>query len=106
MIITNRSHVQFRGVTCTASYDYYATATGCVRCRTTYTPVEERLRYLRGHKTVQLLNLAFVQQVSDCMMYLGLQLDLPEAAELFAAIAASPLRADDCALEIADLLNA
>ena len=106
MIINTRTRVQFRGVTCTASYDYYATATGCVMCRVTYTPIRKELCHLRGHKTVQLLNLAFVQQVNDSMMFLGLQLDMPEAAELFATLAASDLRADDCALEIADLLNA
>ena len=33
MIITNRSHVQFRGVTCTCEFNYYATATCAVVCR-------------------------------------------------------------------------
>ena len=105
MIIETKTRVMFRGVTCTATYDYYATATGCVRCRVTYTPVARELRYLRGHKTVQLLNLAFVQRVSDSMMFLGSELDMPEAAALFATLASSSLRADDCALTLAEWLN-
>lgn len=105
MIIESKKHVQFRGTTCIASYDYYATATGAVVCRTTYTPVEKSLRYLRGHKTVQLLNLAFALNVSDCMMLLGLSLDMPEAAALFDALAGSNLRPDDCSRCIADYVN-
>lgn len=106
MILENKKHVQFRGVTCTATYDYYATATGAVVCRTTYTPVEKSLRHLHGHKTVQLLNLAFALNVSDAMIFLGLQLDDAPAAELFNALASSDLHADDCALTIVDYLNA
>ena len=106
MIIESKKHVQFRGVTCIASYDYYATATGAVVCRTTYTPVEKSLRHLRGHSTCQLLNLAFAMQVSDAMMFLGLQLDDAPAAELFNALASSDLHADDCSLTIVDYLNA
>ena len=106
MIIENKKNVKFRGITCTASYDYYATATGAVVCRTTYTPVEKSLRHLRGHSTCQLLNLAFALNVSDCMMLLGLSLDMPEAASLFDALAGSNLRPDDNACCIADLLNA
>lgn len=105
MIISNCKHVEFRGVECTREFDYYATATGAVVCRTTYTPVEKRLRHLRGHSTCQLLNLAFALNVSDCMMFLGLQLDHAPAAELFAALAGSNLRADDCARDIADYVN-
>lgn len=60
-------------------------------------------RYL--HSTCQLLNLAFALNVSDCMMFLGLQLDHAPAAELFAALAGSNLRADDCARDIADYVN-
>lgn len=106
MIINNRKHVVFQGVICTREFDYYATATGAVVCRTTYTPVEKRLRHLRGHSTCQLLNLAFALSVSDCMMFLGLSLDHAPAAELFAALAGSNLRADDCAHDIAEWLNA
>ena len=106
MIVTNRSHVQFRGVTCTREFDYYATATGAVMCRTSYTPVDKQLRHLRGHSTCQLLNLAFALSVRDCMMLLGLQLDHAPAAELFAALADSDLRADGCARDIAEWLNA
>lgn len=106
MLINTRANVQFRGVTCTASYDYYATATGAVVCRVTYTPVARELHYLHGHKTVQLLNLAFALTVSDCMMLLGLSLDMPEAVALFDALASSTLHADDCARCIAEWLNA
>lgn len=106
MIITNKTRVVFHGVTCTRTFDFYATATGAVVCRTTYTPVEKSLRHLRGHSTCQLLNLAFALSVSDCMMLLGLQLDNDPAAELFAALTSSNLRADDCARGIADYLNA
>lgn len=106
MIITNRSHVQSHGVTCTRQFDYYATATGAVVCRVTFTPVARNLRYLRGHKTVQLLNLAFALNVSDCMMLLGLSLDMPEAVALFDALASSNLDATDNATSIAEWLNA
>lgn len=105
MIINNRSHVQFRGVTCTREFDYYATTAGAVLCRTTFIPIRKELRHLRGHSTCQLLNLAFALNVSDCMMFLGLQLDHTPAAELFAALAGSNLRADDCARDIADYVN-
>lgn len=106
MIIENRSHVQFRGVTCTRTFDYYATAAGCVKCRTTYTPAARNLRHLRGHETCQLLNLVLLGSVSDAMAFLGVQLDTPEGSELFAALASSTLRADDDASCIAELLNA
>lgn len=105
MIISNKTRVVFQGVTCTRTFDYYATVTGAVICRTTFIPVEKRLRHLRGHSTCQLLNLAFALNVSDCMMFLGLQLDHANAAELFAALAGSNLRADDCARDIAEWLN-
>ena len=105
MIIEGKKHVQFRGTDCTASYDYYATATGAVVCRVTYTPVARELRYLRGHKTVQLLNPAIALNVRDCMMLLGLSLDMPETAVLFDALASSDLRADDCSRCIADYVN-
>lgn len=106
MIINDKKHVQFRGVTCTASYDYYATATGAVVCRVTFIPVARNLRHLRGHKTVQLLNLAFALSVSDCIMLLGLSLDMPEAIALFGALASSNLDATDDATCIIKWLNA
>lgn len=106
MIITNRSHVQFRGVTCTRKFDYYATATGVVKCRVTFIPVARDLRHLRGHFTCQLLNLALIDNVQGAFMFLGLQLDDAPAAELFTALASSTLAADADATCIADYLNA
>lgn len=106
MIITNRSHVQFRGVTCTREFDYYATRGGAVKCRVTFIPVRKGLHHLRGHATVQLLNLALLESVSDAMLFLGVQLDDAPAAELFAALASSNLAADSDATCIADYLNA
>lgn len=106
MIIPNRSHVQFRGITCTRQFDFYATATGAVVCRVTFTPVARNLCHLRGHKTVQLLNLALCEDVQSAMMFLGLQLEQPEAAALFTVLASAPLDADAPAETIAEWLNA
>ena len=106
MIINTRTRVQFRGVTCTRTFDYYATASGTVKCRVIYTPVARELRHLRGHAMCQLLNLALIERVGDAMLYLGLQLDMSEAAELFAALASSSLDAQDDATCIAEWLNA
>ena len=106
MIINTKNRVQFRGVECICAFDYYATASGAVKCRATYTPVKRELRHLRGHATVQLLNLALLASVSDAMLFLGVQLDDAPAAELFAALASSNLAADGDAYCIADYLNA
>lgn len=106
MIITNRSHVQFRGVVCVRTFDYYATKSGAVKCRVTYTPIKRELRHLRGHETVQLLNLALVDNVQSALIFLGLQLEDSPAAELFAALASSTLDASDDATCIIDYLNA
>lgn len=106
MIINTRSRVEFRGVTCTSSFDYYATASGAVKCRVTYTPVCKDLRHLRGHATIQLLNLALVPDVHGVMMVLGLCMNDDASRELFAALAGSTLRPDDDATLIADYLNA
>lgn len=105
MIISTRTRVQFRGVTCTRTFDYYATAAGAVMCEITYTPVAHELRDLRGHATVQLLNLALVDTVQSALMFLELQLDDAPAAELFAALASSALNATDDATCIIDYLN-
>lgn len=106
MIISNCKHVEFRGVICTRQFDYYCTRQGAVKCRVTYTPVTRELRHLRGHATVQLLNLALIDTVQSALMFLGLQLDDAPAAELFAALASSALRTDDNATCIIDYLNA
>lgn len=106
MIISNRSHVQFRGVTCTRKFDYYATPAGCVKCRVTFIPIRKELCHLRGHSTCQLLNLALIDNVQGALMFLGLQLDDAPAAELFTALASSTLAADADATCIADWLNA
>lgn len=106
MIISTRTRVQFRGVTCTRQFDYYATASGAVKCRVTYTPVRKDLRHLRGHATVQLLNLALVDTVQSALMFLELQLDDAPAAELFAALASSALKATDDETCITEWLNA
>lgn len=106
MIISTSSRVQFRGVACTRQFDYYATRSGAVKCRVTYTPVRKDLRHLRGHATVQLLNLALLASVSGAMLFLGVQLDDAPAAELFYALAASDLDATGDATLIAELLNA
>lgn len=106
MIINNRQHVQFRGVTCVRTFDFYATATGAVKCRVTYIPTARNLRHLRGHSTCQLLNLALIDNVQGALMFLGLQLDDAPAAELFTALASSTLAADADATCIADWLNA
>ena len=106
MIINDRKHVQFRGVSCSASYDYYCTRAGAVKCRITYTPVARELRHLRGHCTQQLANLALVPDVHGLMMVLGLCLDDDASRELFAALASSTLKATDDATCIIDYLNA
>lgn len=105
MIISTRAHVQFRGVYCTASYDYYCTRAGAVKCRVTYTPVRKDLRHLRGHCTQQLANLVLVPDVHGLMMVLGLCMDDDASRELFAALASSTLNATDDATCIADYLN-
>ena len=106
MIINAKTRVKFRGVTCTSSFDYYVTATGAVKCRVTYTPVCKDLRHLRGHATIQLLNLALIDSVQSALMFLGLSLDEAPAAELFAVLASSALKATDDATCIAEWLNA
>lgn len=106
MIISDRKHVQFRGVTCTRQFDYYATPAGCVKCRVTFIPVARNLRHLRGHSTCQLLNLALIDSVQAALMFLGLQLDDAPAAGLFTALASAPLAADADATLVADYLNA
>lgn len=106
MIIANKTRVQFKGIECVRTFDYYATKSGAVKCRVTYTPTRKELRHLRGHATVQLLNLALLASVSDAMLFLGVQLDDAPAAELFAALAGSNLPADRDATCIADYLNA
>lgn len=106
MIISTRTRVQFRGVTCTRTFDYYATATGAVKCRVTYTPVARELRHLRGHNTQQLANLALVPDVHGLMMVLGLCMDDDASRELFASLVGSNLRPDDDATLVADYLNA
>lgn len=106
MIISTRTLIQFRGVTCTRTFDYYATATGAVKCRVTYTPVARELRHLRGHDTQQLANLALVPDVHGVMMVLGLCMNDDASRELFAALAGSTLRPDDDATLIADYINA
>ena len=106
MIISTRTLIQFRGVICTRTFDYYATATGAVKCRVTYTPVARELRHLRGHDTQQLANLALVPDVHGVMMVLGLCMNDDASRELFAALAGSTLRPDDDATLIADYINA
>lgn len=106
MIISTRTRVQFRGVTCTRTFDYYATATGAVKCRVTYTPVARELRHLRGHDTQQLANLALVPDIHGLMMALGLCMDDDASRELFAALASSGLDAKTDAFAIIDYLNA
>lgn len=105
MIISTRTHAQFRGTTCSRTFDYYATRSGAVKCRVTYTPVARELRHLRGHDTQQLANLALVPDVHGLMMVLGLCMD-DVSRELFAALESSNLRADDDATCIIDYLNA
>nr|DAT84781.1 MAG TPA: hypothetical protein [Caudoviricetes sp.] len=105
MIISTKTRVQFRGVTCTRTFDYYATAAGSVMCEITYTPVAYELRDLRGHETVQVLDLRFAPAVCDAMMFLGLELDNTPAAELFAALAISSLPAGDCGESIASYIS-
>lgn len=106
MIINNRKHIIFRGVECTTSFDYYATASGAVKCRVTYTPVAREQRYLRGHDTQQLASLALVPDVRGLMMVLALCMDDDASRELFAALAGSNLRPDDDATCITEWLNA
>lgn len=106
MIISNCKHVEFRGVICTRQFDYYCTRQGAVKCCVTYTPVTRELRHLRGHATVHLLNLALIDSVQSALMFLGLSLDEAPAAELFAALASSALKAADDATCIAEWLNA
>lgn len=106
MIISTKTRVQFKGVTCIRTFDYYATANGAVKCRVTYMPVREDLRYLRGHCTQQLANLALVPDVHGLMMVLGLCMDDDASRELFTALASSDLRPDDDATLVADYLNA
>lgn len=106
MIISDRKRILYMGIPCTREWDYYATRGGAVKCRVTFIPVRKELRHLRGHEGVQLLNLSLCEDVQSAMLFLGLQLDEPEAAALFAALASSNLRADDDATCIADYLNA
>lgn len=106
MIIETKTRVLFRGVECTSSYDYYATRSGAVKCRVTYTPTRKSLCYLRGHDTQQLANLALVPDVHGLMMVLGLCMDDDASRELFDALASSNLAADDDATCIIDWLNA
>lgn len=105
MIISDRERILYMGVICTREWDYYATR-GAVKCRVTFIPVRKELRHLRGHESVQLLNLSLCEDVQSAMMFLGLQLEQPEAAALFTALASSPLDADAPAETIADYLNA
>lgn len=105
MIIANKTRVQFKGIECVRTFDYYATKSGAVKCRVTYTPVRKDLRHLRGHCTQQLANLALVPDVHGLMMVLGLCMDDDASRELFAALALSDLRPDDDATLIADFLN-
>ena len=106
MIISDRKIILYMGVPCTREWDYYTTRGGAVKCRVTFIPVRKELRHLRGHESVQLLNLSMCEDVQSAMMLLGLQLDEPEAAALFAALASSPLGANAPAETIADYLNA
>lgn len=106
MIIPDRKIILYMGVPCTREWDYYTTRGGAVKCRVTFIPVRKELRHLRGHESVQLLNLSLCEDVQSAMMLLGLQLDEPEAAALFAALASSPLGANAPAETIADYLNA
>ena len=106
MIISDRKIILYMGVPCTRERDYYTTRGGAVKCRVTFIPVRKELRHLRGHEGVQLLNLSLCEDVHSAMMFLGLQLDEPEAAALFAALASSPLGANAPAETIADYLNA
>lgn len=106
MIIETKSRVQFRGTTCTRTFDYYCTRIGAVKCRITYTPVKRELCHLRGHDTQQLANLALVPDVHGLMIVLGLCMDDDASRELFTALASLDLRPDDDARCIADLLNA
>ena len=105
MIISNCKHVEFRGVTCTRRFDYDATAAGTVMCEITYTPIAYELRDLRGHETVQVLDLRFAPAICDAMMFLGLELDNAPAADLFAALAISSLPAEDCGESIASYIS-
>ena len=106
MIISDRKIILYMGVPCTREWDSYTTRGGAVKCRVTFIPVRKELRHLRGHEGVQLLNLSVCEDVHSAMMFLGLQLDEPEAAALFAALASSPLGANAPAETIADYLNA
>ena len=106
MIISTKTRIRFRGVTCTRTFDYYATASGTVKCRVTYTPVARELRGWRGLDTQQLANLALVPDVHGVMMVLGLCMDDDASRELFSALAGSNLRPDDDATLVADYLNA
>ena len=103
MIINDKKRILYMGVPCTREWDYYATRGGAVKCRVTFIPIRKELR---GHEGVQLLNLALCEDVQSAMMFLGLQLDEPEAAALFAALASSPLDANASVETIADYLNA
>lgn len=105
MIINAKTRVKFRGVECTRTFDYYATANGCIMCDVTYIPIRRSLRDLRGHETFQLMDLAFAPNVSDAMIFLGLHLDEAPAAVLFAALAVSDLGADDFGECLAEYIN-
>ena len=106
MIINTKARVQFKGVTCVRTFDYYATRGGAVKCRVTFIPVRKELRHLRGHEVVQLLDLSLCEDVQSAMMFLGLQLEQPEAGALFSALASAPLDANAPVETIADYLNA
>lgn len=106
MIISDRKRILYMGVPCTREWDYYATRGGAVKCRVTFIPVRKELRHLRGHEGVQLLNLSLCENVQSAMMFLGLQLEQPEAAALFTTLASAPLDANAPAETIADYLNA
>ena len=106
MIINTKTRVIFRGIACNASYDYYCTRAGAIKCRITYTPVARELRHLRGHDTQQLANLTLVPDVHGLMMVLGLCMDDDASRELFAALASSNLLPDYDATCIIDYLNA
>lgn len=106
MIINDKKRILYMGVPCTREWDYYTTRDGAVKCRTTFIPIHKELRHLRGHECVQLLNLSLCEDVQSAMLFLGLQLDEPEAAALFTALASAPLDANAPAETIADYLNA
>lgn len=106
MIISDRKIILYMGVPCTREWEYYTTRGGAVKCRVTFIPIRKELRHLRGHEGVQLLNLSLCEDVQSAMLFLSLQLDEPEAAALFAALASSPLDANAPVETIADYLNA